>query len=164
MDLAERNQAHRGRFVRHRHGIQRLPLPTHHHEHDFYFDTRYAVAAPPPARLTASDLSQDARILYVSNSIYEVLGFNPEEVLGRSCWDYFHPDELPFARSTHGRGVSLDRASVLTYCRIKSRSGWWIGCECVFTVVYDVLVGCTSVYHIDAKSQSCALCPALYSY
>lgn len=100
------------------------------------------------------DLSQDARILYVSNSITEILGFNPEDVIGRSCWDYFHPEELPFARATHGRGVTLDRAAVLNYCRIRSKSGQWIGCECVFTVVFDVMVGCTSIYHLNAKSES----------
>ena len=43
----------------------------------------------------STDLSLDARLLYVSTSIEDILGFKPTEVVGRSCWEYFHPDEIP---------------------------------------------------------------------
>ena len=100
------------------------------------------------------DLTLDARLLYASNSIGDILGYRPEDVVGRSCWEYFHPDEIPFAQAVHGRGIQLDKAAVLNYCQIKNRAGQWIGCECVFTVVHDVLVGCTSIYRRGIKSQS----------
>ena len=100
------------------------------------------------------DLSTDARILYCSNSITDLLGWKPHEVVGRSCWEYFHPDEIPFAQAVHGRGIRLDKAAVLNYCQIKDSGGTWVGCECVFTIVFDVLVGCTSVYKRGPKSQS----------
>ena len=83
-----------------------------------------------------------------------VLGYKPIEVLDRSCWDYFHPQELPFARSIHGRGVRLDKAAVLNYCSIRHKNGSWVGCECVFTVVYDVLIASTTVYGGGQGSQS----------
>ena len=41
------------------------------------------------------DLSLDARLLYVSTSIEDILGYKPAEVVGKSCWEYFHPDEIP---------------------------------------------------------------------
>ena len=100
------------------------------------------------------DLSLDARILYCSNSIEDILGYTPQEVIGKSCWEYFHPDEIPFARAVHGRGVQLDKAAVLNYCQIKNRDSRWVGCECVFTIVHDVMVGCTSVYRRGLKSHS----------
>lgn len=100
------------------------------------------------------DLSLDARLLYVSSSITDILGYSPQQVIGKSCWEYFHPDEIPFARAVHGRGVQLDKAAVLNYCQIKNRDGQWVGCECVFTIVYDVLVASTSVYRYGSKSQS----------
>ncbi|KAL6717193.1 hypothetical protein ACLMJK_005108 [Lecanora helva] len=103
--------------------------------------------------ITIHDLSLDARILYASTSIEDILGYNPQEVVGKSCWEYFHPDEIPFARAIHGRGVQLDKAAVLNYCQIKNRDGRWVGCECVFTIVHDVLVGCTSVYRRGTKSH-----------
>ena len=43
---------------------------------------------------------------------------------------------------------------MLNYCQIKSKRNQWIGCECVFTVVNDVLVGCTSVYREGERSLS----------
>jgi hypothetical protein len=47
----------------------------------------------------------------------------------------------------------MDKAAVLNYARIKNRDGLWIGCECVFTIVYEVLVACTSIYRGDAKNE-----------
>jgi PAS domain S-box-containing protein len=91
--------------------------------------------------------------LYASESIVGILGYQPEEVTGKSCFDYFHPDEVPFARNVHSRGVMMDKAAVLNYARIKNRDGLWIGCECVFTIVYEVLVACTSIYRGDAKNE-----------
>ncbi|KAI9824097.1 MAG: hypothetical protein M1832_002166 [Thelocarpon impressellum] len=107
--------------------------------------------------ISIHDLSADARLLYTSDSIVDILGYGPQEVIGRSCFDYFHPEEIPFARSVHGRGVHMDKAAVLNYCRIRSKYGHWVGCECVFTVVYDVLVASTSIYRRGMKSQKRAV-------
>ena len=59
-----------------------------------------------------------------------------------------------FAQSIHGRSIELDKAAVLNYCQIKNRHGRWVGCECVFTIVHDVLVASTSVYRRGPGSQS----------
>ncbi|KAI9848868.1 MAG: hypothetical protein M1837_006384 [Sclerophora amabilis] len=107
--------------------------------------------------ITIHDLSAQGHLLYASDSIVDILGYVPQDVIGRSCFDYFHPEEIPWARSVHGRGVRLDKAAVLSYCRIKSKVGEWVGCECCFTVVYDVLVACTSIYRRGMKSQSRAV-------
>ena len=48
----------------------------------------------------------------------------------------------------------MDKAAALNYCQIKNKDGRWVGCECVFTIVHDVLVGCTSVYRRGTKSAS----------
>ena len=100
------------------------------------------------------DLSVEGRILYASNSVIDILGYYPEEVVNHSTWEYFHPDEIPFAQAIYGRGIKLDKAAVLNYARLRSKSGRWIGCECVFSIVNDVLVGCVSRYKLGIKSQS----------
>lgn len=84
----------------------------------------------------------------------DILGYTPQDVVGKSCWEYFHPDEIPFARAVHGRGVQLDKAAVLNYCQIKNKDGRWVGCECVFTIVHDVIIACTSIFRRGANSQS----------
>ena len=103
--------------------------------------------------LTLLDLSQDARIRYCSDSVEDILGYLPHEVTNKSCWEYFHPDEIPFAQAIQGRGIRLDKAAVMSYARVKHKSGEWIGCECSFTVVYDVLVATTAVYRRGPKAR-----------
>lgn len=107
--------------------------------------------------MTIHNLTPDANILFASDSITDILGYSAEDVLGRSSFDYFHPDEVPFARSVHSRGILLDKAAVLHYARILSRDGRWISCECCFTIVHDVLVACISIYRRDEKSQRRAI-------
>jgi len=48
----------------------------------------------------------------------------------------------------------MDKAAVLSYCRMRTAAGAWVGCEVIFTVVYNVLVGCTSVYKRDIRAAS----------
>ncbi|KAK1980945.1 hypothetical protein LZ30DRAFT_750391 [Colletotrichum cereale] len=103
--------------------------------------------------MTIHSTDPSAAILFVSDSVFDILGYTPQEVQGKSCFDFFHPDEVPFARSIHSRGVLLDKAAVLHYVRIMSRDGQWVSCECCFTVVHDVLVACTSIYRRGEKSD-----------
>ncbi|KAK9771283.1 hypothetical protein AB5N19_11352 [Seiridium cardinale] len=107
--------------------------------------------------ITIHNLSPEANILFVSASITEILGYEPHEVQGRPCFDYFHPEEEPWARRIHGRGVRLDKAASLHYLRVQHRDGRWVSCECCFTIVHDVLVACTSIYRIGAKSERRAI-------
>ena len=101
----------------------------------------------------STDLSENATILYSSDSVIDILGYTPDEIVHRSVWDFFPPEELPFARSFHQKRVFMDKAAVLAYCRIRDKQGQWVGCECCFTVVYDVMVVCTSIYKQGFKSE-----------
>jgi hypothetical protein len=38
-------------------------------------------------------------------------------------------------------------------CSLKSKQGQWINCECIITVVYDVLIATTTIFKGDMKSQ-----------
>ncbi|KAI0505776.1 hypothetical protein F5B22DRAFT_639731 [Xylaria bambusicola] len=107
--------------------------------------------------MTIHNLSCDANILFCTESVVDILGYQPHEILGKSSFDYFHPDEVPFARSVHNRGVLLDKAAVLHYARILSKDGRWVSCECCFTVVHNVLVACTSIYRRGEKSERRAI-------
>lgn len=100
------------------------------------------------------DLHPDANILYASDSIFEILGYSPQDVINKSAFEFFHPDEIPYARSVHSRGVLLDKAAVLHYARLRSRDGRWVSSECCFSIVHDILFACISIYRRDAKSES----------
>ncbi|CAL3965279.1 unnamed protein product [Diplocarpon coronariae] len=107
--------------------------------------------------MTIHNLTPQANIMFASESVADTLGFQPEEIIGKSCFDYFHPDEVMNAKTIHNRGLHMDKAAVLNYARIWHRDGYWVGCECVFTIVYEVLVACTSIYRGDARNERRAL-------
>ncbi len=100
-----------------------------------------------------ADLTPVARILYSSDSVIDILGYTPDEVVNRSCWDFFPAEQLPYARKFHQNRVSMDKAAVLAYCRVMDKLGEWVGCECCFTIVYDVVVVCTSIYKRGRSTQ-----------
>ncbi|ODQ51609.1 hypothetical protein SAICODRAFT_8905 [Saitoella complicata NRRL Y-17804] len=102
--------------------------------------------------ITIHDLDEEATILYASESISDVLGYSSQDVIDKSCFDFFHPDEEPIARGVHGKGVGLDKAAVLAYCSLRHKDGSWVQCEMVFTVVYDVFVAATTLY-VDGSSK-----------
>jgi PAS domain-containing protein len=99
------------------------------------------------------DLTLEANILFASESIVDILGYQSYEVIGRSCFEYFHENDIPFARCGHNQNLRLDKAAVLYYARIRAKNNQWVSCECVFTIVHDVLVACTSIYRGDLKSH-----------
>ncbi|KAK3074238.1 hypothetical protein LTR53_003461 [Teratosphaeriaceae sp. CCFEE 6253] len=107
--------------------------------------------------ISIHDLTPDARILYTSDSIVDILGYTPDEVVNRSAWDFFPLGELPYAQKYHEKGVQMDKAAVLAYCQVRNKDGGWIGCECCFTVVYDVMIVCTSMYRQGMASQKRAV-------
>ena len=100
------------------------------------------------------DLSEHANILFVSDSITDILGWRSHEVQGKSCFDFFHRDEVAAAEKIRARSVLMNKAASLHYIRILSRSGVHVTCECCFSIVHDVLVACTSIYRRTAKSES----------
>lgn len=101
-----------------------------------------------------SDLTPEAHILYSSDSVIDILGYTPDEIVNRSAWDFFDKNELPYAQEFHQRKVVMDKAAVLAYCDVLSKTGQWVGCECCFTIVYDVMIVCTSIYKRGGKSES----------
>jgi PAS domain S-box-containing protein len=106
-------------------------------------------------RLTQSlDLSPEARILYSSDSIVDVLGHTPDEVVNRTTWDFFNPTDISSAKQLHKRSITMDKASVLVYCDIRNRDGALIRCECCFSIVYNVMVACTSIYREGPSGTS----------
>jgi diguanylate cyclase (GGDEF)-like protein/PAS domain S-box-containing protein len=68
----------------------------------------------------------DGTVCYASPSIERMLGYEPRERVGRSCFELLHPDDLPRARSTFAealrkRGGMLPALGV----RMRDRGGTW---------------------------------------
>jgi len=103
--------------------------------------------------MTIHNLTPQATILYASESIADILGFQPEDVTGKSCFEYFHPEEVPAAEDIYHRGVRKDITTALHNVHIRRQDGQWVGCECVFTIVCETSIAFTSIYKGEERNE-----------
>ncbi|KAF9240195.1 hypothetical protein BU15DRAFT_74113 [Melanogaster broomeanus] len=103
--------------------------------------------APRVSCIAIVDFSQDARWLFVTESVTEILGYEPRDVIGMPALEMVHPDEFPAVRKLHYDTIRQDKAAVIAYLRIKHKDPFkgYILCAVSRTVVHNVLVGSISL-------------------
>jgi diguanylate cyclase (GGDEF)-like protein/PAS domain S-box-containing protein len=70
-------------------------------------------------------LNADGTIRYESPSTYNVLGYLTEDLVGRSFFDFVHPDDLPLVRSEFVAIMHRPGAIVSLELRFRNRAGDW---------------------------------------
>jgi PAS domain S-box-containing protein len=84
-------------------------------------------------------LAPDATFLVVSASAQRLLGYEPQEMIGRSSYDFVHPDDLAAARQNHDALLSdLTPSCVL---RMRRKSGGYLSMELTPRLRRDPLSG-----------------------
>lgn len=68
---------------------------------------------------------------YVSPASLQVLGYQPEELVGRSCWDILHPEEIPALQALFERTLQQPGVLVSTTFRVQHKNGHWVHLEAV---------------------------------
>ncbi|KAH0826208.1 hypothetical protein J3R83DRAFT_5651 [Lanmaoa asiatica] len=93
------------------------------------------------------DFSEDVRWLFVTESISELLGYEPRDVIGRPAVELVHPEEFPAVRKLHYETIRQDKAAVIAYLRLKHKDPFkgYLLCSVSRTVVHNVLVGSISL-------------------
>jgi PAS domain S-box-containing protein len=66
--------------------------------------------------------------LYVSPSCRKLLGYRPEEMIGRSAYDFFHPEDLSAIRRSHRTVIEETGGYIVSY-RIRRRDGTYLWVE-----------------------------------
>ena len=74
-------------------------------------------------------LDIQGKILYQSASIKNVLGFDEQELVGKSVWDFVHPEDLEHVADIFKESVRVEGYSVLIEFRFKSKQGRYIQME-----------------------------------
>ncbi|RDB14703.1 hypothetical protein Hypma_016356 [Hypsizygus marmoreus] len=92
------------------------------------------------------DFSEQAKWLFMTNSVADLLGYEPHELIGRPSLELVHPDEFSRTKQLHYDTIKQDKAAVLVYLRMKHKipSRGYILCGISRTVVHNVLVGSVS--------------------
>ncbi|MDB9313011.1 EAL domain-containing protein [Spirulina sp. CS-785/01] len=91
----------------------------------------------------------DGRYLYVTPSSQSLLGYSPEELIGRNPYDLFHPDDLERIRQDSHNPALQGESCPMTY-RIRTCSGHYIWLETLTKAIVDE-VG--NVVHLQTTSR-----------
>lgn len=80
-------------------------------------------------------LNRDARIHKINNSVESMLGFAPQEAIGRYIWDYCIDCDLPVLRNKIANEISLKHKYFEVETRISDKSGniIWMSWSANFT-------------------------------
>ena len=84
-------------------------------------------------------LAPDATFLAVSPSAMRLLGYGPQEMVGRSCYDFLHPDDLAATRQKHDELLS-DGASTAAL-KFRRKAGGYVSTEFISRLRRDETTG-----------------------
>jgi two-component system cell cycle sensor histidine kinase/response regulator CckA len=70
-------------------------------------------------------LDAKGTIRYASRSLERVLGYKPEERLGRSSFELIHPDDMPGVAEAFARGSALPGVPQTGELRLRHKDGSW---------------------------------------
>lgn len=67
----------------------------------------------------------DGTMRYISPSVSSVLGYDPEEELGRRIYEFIHPDDIPQILEDFSYGLANPGLPVAADCRVRHGDGSW---------------------------------------
>ncbi len=70
-------------------------------------------------------LAQDGMVQYESPSIKKIVGFLPEELVGKNIFEYIHPHDIPGVMSAFGAVVQEPGCSTTVEFRFQHKNGDW---------------------------------------
>ena len=82
-------------------------------------------------------LDRDGAILYASPSVERVLGYPPRELVGRSSFDFVHPDQAEEARNRSVQGQRRPGSVYASERLVRHKHGNWIWTEGTETNLLD---------------------------
>lgn len=82
----------------------------------------------------------DGTFLYVSPAIRTFLGYEPEELLGRSVWELFHPEDAPRIVQVVNEASAQGTTATYTY-RVRHKDGHYLWGETNSQPVRDAVTG-----------------------
>ncbi|MBF0154944.1 MAG: PAS domain S-box protein [Magnetococcales bacterium] len=94
--------------------------------------------------------SQDARFIYVAPSVTAMLGYEPEELLGRHPKEFYHPDDADRLFNPSYQKVAVDKQNDNLICRALTKNGHYIWLE---ILVRPVLNADGQIVHIQSVAR-----------
>ncbi|XP_070541881.1 aryl hydrocarbon receptor nuclear translocator 2-like isoform X2 [Ptychodera flava] len=76
--------------------------------------------------------SMDGKFTFVDQRVTGVLGYQPQELLGKSCFDYYHPEDMSHLKDSFQQVLKLKGQvlSVMYRFQAKNRDWVWLRTSC----------------------------------
>ena len=78
-------------------------------------------------------LSADGVILYESSSVIRVLGYRPDELVGRNSFELIHPDDVARVAELFGPLTTTPGLTLTAEVRVQHKDGSWPWMDCIAT-------------------------------
>ncbi|KAI7864746.1 hypothetical protein BDF14DRAFT_1143205 [Spinellus fusiger] len=86
------------------------------------------------------DNTMEAAYLYVSDSVTDVLGYSPHELIGKGVYHFIHSDEIHGVHVIHRANVMNERMSVMISYRFLHRDGHYVELDTVVHYCMDSII------------------------
>ncbi|KAG0313493.1 hypothetical protein BGZ97_010111 [Linnemannia gamsii] len=103
--------------------------------------------------ISIHDLTPEGRTLWVSDSIYDCLGYTPEEFLQTTTYELLHPDDVAIASVTHREHVLNDMVATQIVLRFRAKDGSYVANTSFFSLCYDFIINCTTIVDPAAEFE-----------
>jgi PAS domain S-box-containing protein len=94
--------------------------------------------------------SPEGHYLYVSPAGKTLLGYEPEEMLGRSAYDFMHPEDMPAVTHAHAILLAQTIAPTITY-RLRTQDGHYVWFESVARTIFDPQTHAALEIHVTSR-------------
>lgn len=91
--------------------------------------------------------------MWFSPSVRHVLGYSPEELVGRTPFQIHHPDEGDILRRLRDIAFSQDMVAGILYARLRHAKGHYVFLAVSVNVVYDAICGSMSEAFMEPKEK-----------
>ncbi|KAI8357485.1 hypothetical protein B0O80DRAFT_496244 [Mortierella sp. GBAus27b] len=98
------------------------------------------------------DLTPEARFLWVSPTIYDLLGYQPEDLIGTPAYDIVLPVDIADSKTAHKENVMNDLVATQVVVRYKCKDGRSIHFSSLFSLCYDFIVHCATMLDPGAEA------------
>lgn len=88
----------------------------------------------------------DGTYLYASPAAYTLLGYQPEELIGRSAYEFFHPDDLATIATSHQTVLETPATYTVAY-RVRRKDGTYIWFETTSRTIRDAAGEVQAIYN-----------------
>lgn len=82
-------------------------------------------------------LSREGCIIYESPSVEKILGYHPDNLLGKMVFDFIHPEDIPSAKTAFQKILDNPQESVTIELRFQNQNQSWNYLELVGTNLLD---------------------------